>query len=983
MAKIVKILFYIIIGLFILYLGTLFVLKNSFNTNALKKRINRDIIEKISEYNKHHMFEDKEIKFFVNGNISLTIFPKLKLVINNVVIENVQYRDILTHINIRKIEVKLNFNKFFSKKLEFEDIFINGATLLIENNKLPDFYMTKKTIKKIVKLDDNEVYGVKDKLKNILMGDEIEKVEEGYREIEIEEDARIDLDNEKVKLMLVDLFKTINNQEFTFEKNTKINFSNSLINIIKKGDIQKEFKNINGNLNINSKSKELKLRLNFLLNNIDGTINIKTKEKYDNFKTELEMINSQNDKININFDGNNLLTNSVDKINGNFKTSINISNFNNFIQWLLPVDSPFYYRFDYKKAIEYSSNIKKTGNSFVFSDLKIKADDININGNVYMEDDNKIELNVENINFDQFILNVTKSTNNIGANDILIFKHNNLEDLVKNIPQKDKFIDNTTIKINIKKLTKNNKILKDSILDFEIIKNNFKINNVKLDFSDFIVEINNQQNIDNYYYNNLEIKGSNFNDIAKIFNAENIIKIDNFDLQSNIFVYNNTIYLYDVIIKDGEKVNINGSLEYSFDEKEKYLASKITIDSLGIVLEKNEVKTLKEKFLWLNNFTNEVFLDLTINNLSFNEYKNIFFDSKIQYSTGFINLYHIKDIRLENIESIKGNILLTVNEKFPRIDVNLFIDKMSKEIDMLSNIFDVERYKNIILNTEIDKKAQEKYWINKLFKSPTWNEINGDIILKFRDLKINNSIFSNVDLNSKIEDGLISINKLNLIGLGGSTDLRGTIDLKINKTFNLILTETIYNIEEIFKLLFPNYEQDILTGTIGVGGIFKATGFNSSVFLSSMNLQAKFVGQNLFIKKLGLEGLRAKLGEVYTNEELLNNFNSKEYLLNDTGTLFNEFNGSLVVTKGISNLILEAKGKNLSNKLTSKIDNSSNNLIVDMINTSVLMIKVGKNMIPLYTTISFKEDFNNKAKLIVNTSQIDEYLEKIKQKDSE
>ncbi len=957
------------------------VLKNSFNTKALKRRINKDILEKIVEYNKHHMFENKEIKFFVQGNISLTIFPKLKLIINNVVVENVQYRDILTRANIKKIEIKLDFKKFFSKKLEFQDIFISGAAILVENNQLPDFYMTKKTVKKIVKLGDNEVYGVKDKLKNILMGNEAEEIEEGYREIEVEEDARIDLDNEKVKLMLVDLFKTINNQEFNFEKNIKINFSNSIINIIKKGDIQKEFKNIDGKLNIYLHSKELKLKLDFMLNNINGNLSIKTKEKKDNFETELVLTNSQNDKINIDFLGNNLLTNSFDKINGNFKTSININNFNNFIQWLLPVDSPFYYRFDYKKELKYSSNIKKAGNNFIFNDIKIKADDIDINGNIYIEDANKVELNVENIDFDQFILNVTKSKNNINASDILIFKYDNLEDLIKNIPQKNKIFDNTTIKVNIKKLTKNNKILKDSILDFEIIKNNYKINNVKLNFNDFIIEVKNQQNIGGYYYNNLEIKGNNFSDIAKVFNAENIINIGNFDLKSSIFIYNNIIYLYDVLIKDNDNVNIVGFLEYSFDEKEKYLASKVTIDSLDVKVKKNESKTLKEKFLWLNNFTNEIFLDLKVNNLSFNDYKNIFFDSKIQYSTGFINLYNIKDIRFENIESIKGNILLSLNEKFPEIKVNLFIDKMNQEVDLLNYIFDTERYKNIILNTEVNKEIQEKYWINKLFSLPAWNEINGNIILKFRDLKINNSTFSNIDFNSKIENGLISINSLNLVGLGGSTDLRGTIDLKVNKNFNLILTETIYNIKDIFKLLFPEYEQDFLTGTIGVGGIFKATGFNSSVFLASMNLQAKFVGQNLFIKKLGLEDLKNKLGDVYINEELLNSFNSKEYLLNDTGTNFREFNGSLAITKGISNLILEAQGKNISNKLTLKIDNSSNNLVVDMLNSSALMIKVGKNMIPLYTTISFKEDFNNKAKLIVNTSQIDEYLEKIRQRE--
>lgn len=983
--KLVKVLLIVLLFLLLIYFLVLTIIKNSFNINSFKNNINSEIATKILEYNKHYLFQKKNIKFLIRGGVSFSIFPNIKLIINDINIENVQYKDILLTANIKKVEINLDFLNFLKKQLKFEGVVLSGINLIIRNNKLPDFYMKKQIVKKIVKLDDNEVFGVKDKLKSFLLGDsEKSVVEEGYKEIELEEETRFDLDNEKVKMMLIDLFKIANMKNFKVSDNLNINFSNMIMSFAKNNNIQKEFRNMSGNINIFSVSKELKLKFNFVLNNVSGVFDVKTKEIKDKFELNFKLFNNQNDKININYIGDNLLTSNFCDAIGDFDLTIDSVNFNNFVQWILPVDSPLYYRFDYKKDFKFSTLIKKNKDIVNIKDLKIKSDNIDIDGNVdFDNNENKIDLTINNLNLDEFIISVSKSKYNTNVDNILIFKYDTLADLISNISvvKKNKSLKNTNIIINVKNIVKNKKVLKDSVLNFGIYNNNYKINNIKMNFGDFNIDINNQQELNGYYYNTINIKGNDFKNIADIFNFKDIINVKNFELSSKIFIYNDTVYLYDYKI-DNEKGIIEGSLEYSFNEKNVYLASKINLKNLEIKKDKKKYKTLKENLLWLNNFKNNIFLNLTIENLKYNNISNIYLDLKVNYFSGYINFYDIKKIEFEKYKNIKGNFFMDIREKLPKINLNLSIEKIDLDLDLINLVFDIERYKKILLNTEINVGNQKKYWINRLFLIPAWNEIDGNINLEIQDLNLNNVPFNNINFNSKIENGLVNIENMNFVGLGGSTELRGKVDLKTTKNIHLILTDTIYNIKDIFKLFSKKEnEHDILiNGTIGVGGIFKASGFNSSIFASSINTQIKFIGQNLYIKKLGLTDLKNKLIKIYQDPDLLNTLKADDVILNNSGTTFSEFNGVLTISNGINNLTVDAKADNISNKLISKIDNSSENTMINIVNTSVIMNKVGDSIVPLYTVISFKEDFANKANLIINTSQIDDYIEKIREK---
>ena len=124
--------------------------------------------------------------------------------------------------------------------------------------------------------------------------------------------------------------------------------------------------------------------------------------------------------------------------------------------------------------------------------------------------------------------------------------------------------------------------------------------------------------------------------------------------------------------------------------------------------------------------------------------------------------------------------------------------------------------------------------------------------------------------------------------------------------------------------------------------------------------------------------MRDDLKNIYNDDKLLKELDVKKSILDDSGTTFTDVNGSLSIANRVSNFSVDAKTDYISSKLVSKIDNTGKNMVIDMINTSIIMNKIGKSSIPLYSIITFKEDFANKANLIINTSQIEEYVNKIK-----
>ena len=259
-----KIILVFAIIIFLGYCGLVFTIKSTFNISQIKNDINKELMTKIQEHNKHYLFADTDIKFTIRGLVRLTIFPKTTIVINDVDIKNVQYEDILIHTNIKKIEVQLKFLDVLKKQITPTKITVSGIGFVAEKNILQDYYFKKEIKKKIVKLENNEVVGVKDKLKNLLTASNNKtEIEDGYKEVEVVEETKYELDNSKAKFMLLDLISSFKVKEFNASNIPEIDLTNASITIMDNKNIQKEFKNVSGKLAI--KKKEYKLSLVYLI----------------------------------------------------------------------------------------------------------------------------------------------------------------------------------------------------------------------------------------------------------------------------------------------------------------------------------------------------------------------------------------------------------------------------------------------------------------------------------------------------------------------------------------------------------------------------------------------------------------------------------------------------------------------------------------------------------------------------------------------
>ncbi len=978
MKKIAKLLLILLVIPFIGYAGFLLYLKNSINVVAIRNDLNGSFAEKIQEYKKHHSFAKKDIKFLIRGKVVLSVFPKVKIMVNDVNLNDVQFRGHLLSINIKKLELRLNFLDFLKKKVTINDIKVDTITANIQQNELATFYINKVLTKKVVKMEENEVIGIKTKIKNLLVDNKNNDIEEGYKEIEVVEDVRVELDNSEVEYMFLNLLKMIKINNILLKDNLKVTFSNAYLNYIRNGVIQKEVKSISGTVD---KGKKININCSFLLNNINGDLKVTyLLDKDKNSNITLKLTDSMNDNISVTYEGNNLMILDYKDVVADIKIDADIKSFNDFSQWILFSDSKYYYLIDYKKGLKLETNLAKNLSLFDVKTFSLKGDDVDISGSFHKSETFGLTMAINKLNLDDVVINTGKNMVLTDDNEIAIFKTSNIDDLLEELSSKDnnKNKSNGNIKVDIKELTKGSRIIKDSVFDIDVVNGNYKINNFKVNLNGMTIDVYNQESKGDLFVNDLKIEGQSFDDVVAFLSLPNFFGIKEFTIESKIFAQNNVIYLLDYSLKNAEQKVMSGSLEYSLDRIRNYIACIMDIDSLAIKLENQKNSTLKEELLWLNNFTKNVFIDLSVKNLSYNAIQNIDVKTKLNFSPGYLNLYDIANVNFETIKNISGKISLDIRNKGSAIYADLSIGSIKKNVDLVNYVLDIEKYKSLLLRTEINKENRANYWVNKLFSFPTLDSIDGHISLKIQDFLLNNLPIKNIETDANINNGVINIKNMSFDGLGGATNIKASLDIKNTRRLSLTLNETIYNISDIAKLFITNDEIiGDLTGTIGLAGIINGVGFNSEIFNSSLNMQFKFIGNNFFIKKLGLDDLRKKLSLIYTDKNIRDNFNTKDIIANNTGTTFNNFSGDFVLASSIGRLTAKAEGAGISSNVDLKVDSSTGTTAINLLNTSLIMVKAGQDNFPLYINISFLEDFANKANLIINTSQVDEYVKQV------
>lgn len=1001
MKKLIYSLSFILVCFFIAFF--LFI-NNTFNTKRIKNDINAYFQQNIQKYQKHYSFKDKELSISVDGAVSFKVFPKVKLIVNNVNIKNIQYNSYILNGNIKDIEFEMKFADIIFNTLKPKNIIINNAFLTAEKNILPDFYYKKERVKKLVKLEQNEVLGVKSKLKELLTGrpDE-QKVElEGYKEVYIEESKKIDLDNTANKAMFEDLVKhlSLKNNMYAHSDIEDIKVINSTFNLVKNKNIEKEAKNIH--LNIKSTKNNINTHINgrcilaSTQTDINGTLKKEIDKDNNNkatFKLDLTINNDINDKVEFKYVGNDAITDMSNllKINGDKKLSFETKSLNTFLQWILPYDSNIINLVNYNDALKFSVDYvgNSLDNNIKLNNIAITSNDLQVSGNIIKSKEiNKIDLQFDKINLNNFsIINNVQKQANIRHNDIKIFELTNLnklQEFIKADREKSKQI-SSEVNLTIKELIYKNNIVKDSKLAFNIVDGNYKISDFNINIDDINLSVNNSVQFDDIYVNDLNIKGTDFSRIANLFEAKNLFDIKDFNILSKIVIYNNIIYLYGLKLNNNEQV-ISGNAEISMLNNKKYFAFDLNINKLEYKSPEQAIQynTIKEELLKLNNIKHNIFARLQIDNLKFNNVENIQLKTFANYRTGYISLYNIENINIgDKIKDLSGNITVNITQTKPIINIDLSVKNSEVHNDLLKYVINVNKYKGIILDDLALKQESKTYWVNKLFELPSFVDIYGDIKIKLNNFNLNTKTITDLNFDSKIENGVIKINNFTFNGLGGKTEIKGFVGLADNKAVNLGLNETIYNLEDVLYIL-TNSDKQFLTGVIGISGAFTAKGHEKSVFLSSMSIKSNFIAKNLSINGIGLKQLQKTLNSYVKDKNAdVGKLVLKDKIFNNkSNTNYENVNGKFFINKNLVSLFAEGESKNYSSNISLKIDNNKNDPIIDMNNVNSLIVNIGNKRQPLYYSTSFNEDFNNKATLNMDLKQLEEFVNIIKKRNN-
>jgi hypothetical protein len=441
-------------------------------------------------------------------------------------------------------------------------------------------------------------------------------------------------------------------------------------------------------------------------------------------------------------------------------------------------------------------------------------------------------------------------------------------------------------------------------------------------------------------------------------------------------VYDNIIYIKDFSIKN-EFQNLRGDIEFPIFGDKNYFAGRLWIDNVDVKMAENgDASTMKEKLIWLGGIKNNVFLSLKIDNLSVGNVSGATFDGDARYGYNLLDFYNIRELNFKNLKKLAGKFAVGIRLSKPFIEASLGAESANVEIDLLDYIININKYKNLILDENLEESPN--FWINRFFNLPNWKDISGKIDFSMNKLTINSKELANISLASDVDDGVFNIKNLSFFGLGGKTEISGKADLREIKSIELRLTDTIYNIKDVLQMAL-NSDADVVNGAVGMSFIFRAQGYNKNVFLSSMALESKFTGQNLYIKALGLSDLRNRLNSSFENSDILNGLAAEDVILNNSGTTFKTFSGNLLILKNIIALNSEAFGDGYSNKLAIKIDNSKNKTVFNFNNISSLVVKVGKEAVPLYLGINFLENLNGRANMTIDAAQINQYIDLLKE----
>ncbi len=954
---------------------------------GLTEKINALLATQLQVYNDNYNLKSRGPSIKIDKDIRVIVFPKVRLHINNIVVNNILFKNIYVNANIPNIIIELKAIPLLFGSYSVKTITIDKASYVIGDSNLTKSYITKVKKRRSIKIEDNEVGGLAHKMKGLLNLEQNYDGEAGYKEIEVYEDETVAVDNSKIKEMLPDIVRYFYSKlQNAFSAKVILILKEQGISIVSgKSVILKEISDINGTIECNKKKNTL-ANLQYIVNGDTIKSNLVINFR-NNGKLNLDLQNSSNNIKSLSLVYRGAIANLFDykTWKGDLSTKLEVTNLNEFVSLFKFESSKDSHIILNENKLAFSGSVRFDKGVLETQKLSIDSPDLGMSFKLKMDDKIQIDSQINRINLNKFFI-VSSNLNavKVQRDDVVIFSKNYLQ----TIKDLDLFFRNDKLNLNLVSSLKDLELgdikYNTGAIDIELNASGLKINNFSLEENNGNQIIINTPQVENdVCYNKIYIKDTNIKEFLSIFNLDNDnIKAEPYEFNAKFVLLKDRAIFYDTIIS-----NFASSLTFDYERKfageNLYSAVNLKLRdfSLGFKFPKiNSALSLKANLMFLNNLPKNFLIKIDAREIKLNDFKDkITFVADVVTNAGFLSVDNL-NFKTSTIKPITGNFNLDIVQANSQINFNLDCEELFLEGNLVPIVFNIDKYTRILSRgaKDADDSVASKYWIRRVFGIPAFTNISGRFDLKAKNIVINDILLTDFNFESSIDNGNVNISKFIFEGLGGNTNITGVVDLNSNKSMTLKLDKSLYNIDEIEKLLTRKNPE--MAGVIGIGGYFKASGKNPDEFSRSINSYFEFVGGNMYIKGLGLNALQESLINIHLRPEVLVDLKPADVVFKeDTGTLFEKFNGNFYVRNGVSKLNISASGEAITNKFVANINNNNGNTIIDLLNTSCLLAVVGSGTVPLYISISFKEDMKNKALLKVNVDQVEQFLKQIRE----
>ena len=576
--------------------------------------------------------------------------------------------------------------------------------------------------------------------------------------------------------------------------------------------------------------------------------------------------------------------------------------------------------------------------------------------------ENKFNFNIESINIDNLITKnfINKSSINMTEDNIFIFSGKNVEFSTKNEPEsylQQLFHKNkNTFNISIKNAFLNRSNLLNITLNFAYSGNyDFNVSNISgvLPGETKLLIQNNRENKIVF-----AVSGNNLKEFWNFLNNTKYIIDQNnekFTATGSIDIIKNKVFLNNVKFNTNSFETIN-TVEIALNNGISYIAVNSNINNIildNLINKKTKENiiqydggSLKNKMLFLNEFSLNSFLKFNIVNLKYKDLLRHNYSFIVQTSQGILN---INNINLNN--EIIGNINFDIRQLTPIFNMNLNIE---------NHVF------------------KDGASFNKLlFDIPTFNSFNGQLAINGKNSKYKESTLNEFFIMATLKNGVFTFDKFTVDGFGGKCNITGFLDLNLNRKINLVFNACTADLGETVYL-FTN--ENSISGLVGFSSVLYSNGNTLNAFLNNYIVKTQIIGSGIEVRNLGLEELNASILKLNISPELANSLDANAILMNNRyKTIFNNLSGNIQYIGGRGQIDLDVSRPLINGKITGKFEFLKDDKYLNAYANFIMLVGTLNNTVNLTLPISINGNVNSGLKASVNYQQIDDYINTIKQ----